>query len=388
MKILSVTWNIYDERLEPFMKNCTGGGLAIRNICEYLGRIADSYLLLGQVLLPEMRLGNINIVKSDYNVDIKKAKGKDEAYIQYMTSVFVKAVAEIKPDIINFHGYGDFAFSCIENVCIPQNLLYVVTAHLFIGRDDLTRFDGYEGNVAYANILYNIPNIRVIAVSHGMKKKIHRDFPLLQDQQVKTIANGTDFCAEYVDSELSKKYKTDCKKIFLCVGTLLGRKNQMQILRAFGQRPDLKEKVKVIFCGKDGMDGALQKEIEKNHMSNALIYVGAVSSDEMKKYYSIADGLLMPSYAEGLSIAALEAIAYGLPIVMFADSECAEDLNDNKVVCWAQERSDECLAKAIAECCETKWDREYIKNYAKYFSMERMAQDYMEYYKSLLNAII
>ena len=122
MKILSVTWNIYDERLEPFMKNCTGGGLAIRNICEYLGRIADSYLLLGQVVLPEMRLGNINIVKSDYNADIKKAKGKDETYIQYMTSVFVKAVAEIKPDIINFH--RECLYSAESIVCCDGSSVY------------------------------------------------------------------------------------------------------------------------------------------------------------------------------------------------------------------------------------------------------------------------
>ena len=204
MKILSVAWSIYDERLEAFRKNCTGGGLAIRNICEYLGRIADSYLLLGQVLVPKMRLGNINIVKSDYNAELKKDKGKDEAYIQYLTSVFAKTVDEINPDIINFHAYGDFAFACIENVCIPRNLLYVVTDHLFISRDDLVRFNEYEGFIALENILYSIPNIQVIAVSHGMKKKIHKNFPFLQDQQVKAIANGTDFRAEYVELIVEK----------------------------------------------------------------------------------------------------------------------------------------------------------------------------------------
>ena len=208
-----------------------------------------------------------------------------------------------------------------------------------------------------------------------MKRKIHKDFPFLSDKQITAIANGTDFHAEYIESELKVRYKTKNKKTFLCVGTLLDRKNQLQIVRAFIQRPVLKEKVKVIFCGKDGLNGRLQKEIEKNNLSNSLIYVGAVSSNEMKKYYSIADGLLMPSYAEGLSIAALEAIAYGLPIVMFMDSECADDLNDTKVVYFARERSDECFA----------WDRTYIREYAKYFTMERVAQDYLSYYEKRLN---
>lgn len=49
MKILSMAWTIYDERLREFSKDCTGGGLVIKNICEYIGRDVASYLFIGKL---------------------------------------------------------------------------------------------------------------------------------------------------------------------------------------------------------------------------------------------------------------------------------------------------------------------------------------------------
>ena len=385
MKILSVAWTIYDARLEPFMTNYTGAGLVIKNVCEYIGRKEESYLLIGKTKLPKMQIGNINIVKSDYDSEIVKLKGKDSNYIQYMTSVFEQAVAEIKPDIINFHGYGDFNFSCIQNICMPKGLLFVVTEHLFIGKKDVDLFGGYNDKIDKEKLLYSIPGINIIAVSNGMKRKILNEFPLVKEEQIKVVLNGTDFHAEYIRSDLIRKYGIENKKILLCVGSLNERKNQLQIISVFAKQPVLMENICVIFCGSDGLDGKFQKEIIENNLSDSLIYAGAVSSDDMKKYYSMADGLIMPSLAEGLSIAALEALAYGLPIIMFSDSECADDLNDSKVVCMAQNRTDYDLAQAIMKWYETEWDREYIKQYSQQFTMEKMAEEYIKYYKSIIN---
>ena len=61
MRIISVAWNIYDDRLHEFCQDCTGGGLVIKNVCEYIGRICESYLFIGQCKMPEMELGNIHI---------------------------------------------------------------------------------------------------------------------------------------------------------------------------------------------------------------------------------------------------------------------------------------------------------------------------------------
>ena len=106
--------------------------------------------------------------------------------------------------------------------------------------------------------------------------------------------------------------------------------------------------------------------------------------DEMKKVYSVADALIMPSLSEGLSLVALEMLTYGKPVIMFADNETAGDVNDSKVVVLAQDHSDQSLAAAIMEWYDRDWDDTYIKKYSNYYSMERVADEYIEYCNNTL----
>ncbi len=383
MKVLSFTWTIYDHRLDMFCKNCTGGGLVIKNICEYIGRHIESYLFIGKFKMPEMELGNIRIVGTD-SVELEGA-GLNQAdnHLIAMAKSFETALAHIKPDIVNFHGKGDLMRHCID-ICIKQKIPYAVTEHLYIGRQH-TGMDRYDRAIKWENDLYTIPGIKIIAVSSGIKRRILNDFPNFPPENISVILNGTDFCAEHVQSDFKQIYQLNGKKMLLCVGTILERKNQRQIVRAFQLLPEhIKQNLKIIFCGNDRLNGLLQQDITDAGLQEQLIFVGAVSSDVMKQYYSAADGLIMPSLAEGLSIATLESIAYGLPVIMFSDSECADDLNDIKAVCLAHGRGDQNLADAVEYWYMNEWDNHYIMQYAERFTLDKMAENYLVYYKQRL----
>uniref|UniRef100_UPI00140D6545 glycosyltransferase family 4 protein n=1 Tax=Enterocloster aldenensis TaxID=358742 RepID=UPI00140D6545 len=383
MKVLSMAWTIYDDKLKVFSMNYTGGGMVIKNICEYIGREVESFLFIGQCQLPQMRLENINIVGTNVEPEYKEGfVSKNEKHLKVMVRLFEDAIHRIKPDIVNFHGLGALMLLCIQ-VCRKWHIPYVYTEHLYIGFNK--EFDKYDATVSWEKTLYNIPDLKIIAVSTGIKKRILRDFPQITSANITVIENGTDFTAIKIDSNLKDKYLLRGKKVLLCVGTLLARKNQRQIVRAFSLLPNsIRENVKVLFCGVDKLGGALQQDIIDAGMQEHLIYVGAINNSEMKQYYSVADGLIMPSLAEGLSIAALEAIAYGIPVIMFADSECADDLNDTNVVCFAEKRSDRCLAEAIEKWYLRKWNKKYIIDYSEYFSMNRVAEKYIAYYENRL----
>lgn len=388
MKILSYAWYIYDSRLRQYIYNCTGGGLVVRDLCEFLGRKEDSYLFIGQYVFPEMKLGNINIVKTDYNPEMKKGEGKDNTYISYMADMFRKAVDEIRPDIIHFHDAGDLAYAIIEEICIPQNLKYLMTCHLYIGKNP--QFAGYENSLMIERRMMGIPDLNLVTVSSGMKQKILRDYTEYSEKKITPILNGTDFKAEDVLSDYRERLGVGDRKILLCVGTICYRKNQLQILNVFDKYQELQEKIFVIFCGKiaKSMKEDFGEEIEKRALRGCVRYVGALTSEEMKKIYTITDGLIMASYAEGLSISALEAITYGLPVIMFRDSECSFDLTDRRVVCFAENYTDNSLAVAINTWYNENWDKEYIREYSKYFMLERMADDYLAYYKKLMKNTI
>ena len=175
------------------------------------------------------------------------------------------------------------------------------------------------------------------------------------------------------------------KKVLICAGSICKRKNQIAVVDAYGLiDPQIREKIAIIFLGNDRLHGMLEEAICQHEYDNNLICAGSVSSEEMKKFYSIANGLIMPSFAEGLSIAALEMIAYGQPIIMFSDSECVDDLNDANICVLANKRTNADLARAIEEWYFREWDTEYIKNYSQYFSMERVTKDYLEYFEKII----
>ena len=378
MKVLSVAWAIYDSRIESFCGNCTGAGLVIKNLCEYIGKTEQSYLYVGQYDIEDIKLGNINIVSNILENDA----GRFNARVDRVIWKFEKILKELKPDIVNVHGIGEMAIRCIY-ICKRNKIPCVFVEHLYIGLNKT--FQKYDRDVEWEKELYNISNLNIVTVSTGMKKKILNDYSRLNPENLTVVRNGTDFSAKLMESDLRTKYSVQNKKVLLCVGNITERKNQLQLIDSYKLLPEyVRDEVAIFFCGIDRINGKLEERINKENLQNELIYVGAVSIDEMKKFYSIADGLIMPSLAEGLSIAALEAIAYGLPVIMSAKSECADDLSDENVSVLAKTQESSSIAEAITTWFNKKWDRKYIMKCASNFTMENMAEQYIELNKKVI----
>lgn len=385
MKVLTATWAIYDKRLKEFENVRTGGGLIIKNLCEELGKHIESYLIIWRDDLPQMELGRIHLVKNYGNSKVILCEDKEKRIADRMSirkAAFEKALEDIKPDLVSFQGMSEISIECMK-ICDAKKIKYLYTEHLFIRRDK----DFIENAEAleWEQVLYNKPELNIVAISNGMKKCILHDFPQISENKITVIPNGTDFKPVKYESDIVEKYNLRGKKILICAGSICQRKNQIAIVNAYEDiDADIRANIAVIFLGNDRLKGALSEAICQSENQKNLIYAGAVSSEEMKEYYSIADGLIMPSFAEGLSIAALEMIAYGKPIIMFSDSECVDDLNDPKISVLAKERTNAGLAKAIEKWYFQEWDTEYIKKFSDYFSMERVTEDYLTYYKNIL----
>jgi glycosyltransferase involved in cell wall biosynthesis len=328
--------------------------------------------------LNETICGNYRIVNTKRSIP----DGIDDANERRLY-VFSQVLDEIKPDIVNVHGVGVFARMCLEK-CKEKKVPCVYTDHLYVGRK--REFEKYEETFEWDDAILSIPDLNIIAVSTGTRNKILNDYPQINPRKIRAILNGTDFVAERKSSNLVSKYDLKGFRVLACVGTLLDRKNQLQVVRAFQYlSSDIRDKVKIIFCGKDRLGGQFQKAVTEAHLEDQLIYVGTFSNEEMKELYSSVDGMILPSYSEGLSIAMLEAIAYGLPVIMYSDSECANDLNDDEICSFAENRSDQALAKAIERWCVKNWNKDHIRKYSTKFSMDRVADEYIAYYTKIIN---
>ncbi|MBS1231481.1 MAG: glycosyltransferase family 1 protein [Bacteroidetes bacterium] len=109
--------------------------------------------------------------------------------------------------------------------------------------------------------------------------------------------------------------------ILLSSGELIKRKNHETVIRAIGKLKaecsDLKSadhmQFHYVICGHGKLDGALKKLAEELHVSDCVSFLGY--REDMMEIYQIADVFLFPSFQEGLPMALLEAMAYGLPVI-------------------------------------------------------------------------
>lgn len=384
MKILFYAWNIYDKELPEIQVSPNGGSIAIRNIVEYVARKEEVYLFLGKTKMPAKKLHHINIVNTEKYPDYEDCNVDDEEqWLRTMQNAFEETVKEIEPDFVNLHGGGALIKRCIL-VCKQLNVKYAYTNHLYIGQEkgDIVK----ERDILWEQEIFNISKIKITAVGSTSKEHILNDYPNIMENDVDVILNGTDFKYENISTNLKEKLNLQNKRILLCVASIQKRKNQLQLVRAFAEiNKEDREHIVILFCGKDGMQGTLQKEIEKYGLQDNLIYLGVIPNDEMKEYYSIADGYILISLAEGLSLTMLEAMVYGLPLIMFDDIEGASDLADEKVSLFIHGKENKDVVDAILKWANTEWDKDYIQEYARYFNMERVADDYIAYYKKRLN---
>jgi glycosyltransferase involved in cell wall biosynthesis len=88
--------------------------------------------------------------------------------------------------------------------------------------------------------------------------------------------------------------------------------------------------------------GDSQKDYERKAMSlgiqSHVRFVGYVSREEISFYYNAAHVFVLPSYNEGMSLAVLEAMAAGLPVVVTrtgGTTELVEEGVNGFVFDWA-----------------------------------------------------
>ncbi len=379
MRVLSVTWNIFTVNNGKKELARDGGSLMIHDICEAIGKKVDSFLLLGSFRTSKEKWGNINIIDNSSFLPGERTKANIETWQRGLLNCFRNALEELRPDYVFVHGGGEFSLFVMQE-CIMRKQPFSFVNHLMASGNA-----GYVGNeleIQWEKEVYNLPDIHVIAVGEGMRKKILSENKNLKEEQVSAIPNGTFIDGKKKSSSLRKELEIGEKKVLLCVGSIQPRKNQRQLVKAYCLLDEeIKNDLVVIFCGNKYGNGEylelLINDIQKAGLEKNLIYVGSYPRAEMNKLYSMADGLVMPSLSEGLSLVAVEMIRFGKPIIMYRDNETAADFDNTRVCLLSPEHDDESLRQTIQEWYQKKWDESYIKEYSSYFSMDRVAEDYI-----------
>ncbi|MFT3812134.1 MAG: glycosyltransferase [Acidovorax sp.] len=102
---------------------------------------------------------------------------------------------------------------------------------------------------------------------------------------------------------------------FVCVGRLCEQKGQLLLLDAARQLRDNGEEFHLVLAGDGEMRGELEQFITRHNLQSHVSITGWISSERVKQELQAARAMVLPSFAEGLPVVIMEAMALGRPVL-------------------------------------------------------------------------
>ena len=229
----------------------------------------------------------------------------------------LQIVNRIQPDIIHVHApnfFGSYAIITAKLRRIP----IIATVHRteiipvrnpvlhYLRRFALRRFD------------------KIIAVSY-FSKSLARNAGAKEDR-ISVIYNSSDESRFFVRDKLTcrKKFSLPTeKRIILFVGNFIRRKGIYTLIDSLRTVNTVIPDFLAILVGGGEEQPAIKSRILEYGLSEKVKLYGRVSEGNLPYLYNSADVFVLPSTMEGHSVALLEAMASGLPIV-------ASDIEGNR----------------------------------------------------------
>jgi glycosyltransferase involved in cell wall biosynthesis len=209
-----------------------------------------------------------------------------------------------RPDILHIHAIGP---SIVTPLARLLGLRVVVTHH---GPDyDRDKWGNFARWVLKAGESCGARYSHArIAISRVIVELLRSKYGTSAD----LIPNGVDAAAPCDDSEHVKRFGLAPGRYFLQVSRIVPEKRQLDLIRAF-----VKARVpgwKLALVG--GLaDDEYSQEVERAAREAGVVLTGFLNGAPLRQMYSHAGAFVLPSSHEGLPIAMLEALSYGLPVL-------------------------------------------------------------------------
>ncbi len=173
----------------------------------------------------------------------------------------------------------------------------------------------------------------------------------------------------------------------ICVGSLIERKGQRQLIEAARRLRDRSIDIVVECVGEGDARADYQAYAQALGVADRIRFSGYVAREAIAQHYTASDVFVLPSYNEGMSVATLEALAAGLPALVTrtggATELVAEGVN-GAIFDWGDiER----LSMLLAELAQDRGRLQRMgaasRERAAQFSWDAAAARYIELFEEL-----
>jgi len=225
-----------------------------------------------------------------------------EALVHSILGVFYAGFA--RPDILHIHAVGPAIVTPIARLL---GLRVVVTHH---GPDyDRDKWGYFARWVLRTGerfgMRYSQKRIVISKVIQTLVESRYARDSIL-------IPNGVSVAQPRVETDHVERFGLERGRYFLQVSRIVPEKRQLDLIRAFMLAKPPGWKLALV----GGLDGTTySNEVEAAAKTSDVILTGFLNGQPLEQLYSHAGVFVLPSSHEGLAIAILEALSYGLPVL-------------------------------------------------------------------------
>jgi|Deesub1362B_J571_1020462.scaffolds.fasta_scaffold00320_28 N-acetyl-alpha-D-glucosaminyl L-malate synthase BshA len=213
----------------------------------------------------------------------------------------------------------------------------------------------------------------VVAVSRFLKEEAEKLG--VEAEKVRVIYNGV---------ELPEWEEAEREMSILFVGSLVKQKGIDTLLKAYRIVKERLPEAKLVIVG-DGREREALENMSTRLKLKDVFFEG--SRNRLGGYYSRSRVLALPSRSEGFGLVALEAMAYGLPVVATRVGGIPEVVTHGEAGMLVEKDDASALAEALIKVMADKalWQKlsQNARKRAAMFSWEKTAQQYANLYAEL-----
>lgn len=173
----------------------------------------------------------------------------------------------------------------------------------------------------------------------------------------------------------------DNAPLIACIGALIERKGQGIAITALNDIPG----ARLVLVGKGADEARLRALAVSEGVETRVFFAGSVDHDLMPLILSAADVMVLPTVAEGLANAWVEALACGTPVVT-SDVGGAREIITCDTAGRLVDRNPEAVAAGINAVLNAPPSRDAVAALTEHFSWEANAAALAAHYERLLAA--
>ncbi len=226
-------------------------------------------------------------------------------------------------------------------------------------------------------------NLLIVQTNH-VREKFCKEYGWLErilKFKIKTLRSP-------ISSVLRKKARehfSERENFFLYVARYYPHKNHEFILRFAKQHYSVlkKHNIRFVFTLREKEAKRIEQWIKAEGLEEIIFNIGEVSHNELARWYGKSRALIFPSRTETFGIPIVEAMAFGLPLLV-ADMDYARELCGNAGLYFSLNEGSELLGLLLRLCTDATFFGRYSYRSRKRIEQFPMAHEWVQH---LLNMV-